>query len=112
MGEHITFDTLFEAKASIPSRLKTHVLADAFIAHNPDVPLDSRMHDRDDTIKNAIVAFVRLIGNTLEFVAGEMDISKEFAVQFAEAYHPPHRCNSICGRAGYLQAKALRVTIP
>ena len=79
MGEHIAFDTLFEAKASIPSRLKTHVLADAFIAHNPDVPLDSRMHDRDDTIKNAIVAFVPFDQETLEFVAGEMDISKEFA---------------------------------
>lgn len=75
----IAVDTLFENKASIPSRWKTHILADAFIAHRPDEPLDSRMPEKDDTIKNAIVAFVPFDQDNFEFVCGEMDISREFA---------------------------------
>ena len=75
----VAIDTLFEAKVSIPSRLKTHVLADAFIAHMPDTPIDSRMPDDDQTIKNAIVAFVPFDQDTLEYVAGELDISSTFA---------------------------------
>lgn len=72
--------TVFPNKPNIPARIKTHILADCFSFQDPSGPIFSedvyKDGQTDSTIRNALVVFDEMNGNTGRLLCGEIEAAE------------------------------------
>lgn len=88
-----TVQWICASKQNIPARMKTHVLSDSYALVNPvqscfqqdNLFANGVMSPKDNTLKEVVVVYSSMDGETKRFVAGEIEASASIAEELVHA---------------------------